>query len=98
MDTEKVIKLIDKSIEKKENYNRFIIEELITDKYELIAFLNSTDRFYFMYIIQFLEDVILRLYSKAFMREFKKKIYFKYGKLSNINIKNYRNINNKYND
>ncbi|SFU48760.1 hypothetical protein SAMN04487886_10395 [Clostridium sp. DSM 8431] len=98
MDIEKVIKFIDKSIDEKENYNELIIKELIKDKNGLIPLLVKIDIFYFLYILKVLDEVILILYSKDFISEFKRKIYIRYDKLSNINVNNHETIKDKCNN
>lgn len=99
----KVTSLIDKAVllegdKNKEYSKKIIINELSGDKNLLISFLETSDEFYFLYVLEFLDEVILKVYSKAFVKRFKESIYKRYDKLLNINIYSNENASISYND
>ena len=95
MKAKKVINFMDKAkslkldSEEEIYYRKLIINELCSNKDEVIMFLLNIDEFNFIYIINFLDEIILRVDSEMFLKEIKEKVFKRYDKLLNININNY---------
>ena len=83
---------------KKLYYKKLIIDELCSNEEKLIFFLMNEDEYYFRYVLQFLEEILLQMYSEAFLKKFKENIFLRYETLSNNSVSNikkgYISLNN----
>lgn len=85
MSFKEITDLIDISEENNLYSRELLTKELCRDEKKLIDFLISCDEIYFNYILNFLDDIILKLYSSDFVKKLKEEVFKRYNTFSNMN-------------